>query len=93
MCNRIKIGLVFETMEEAKDFIETYAPTAMRKIYSKYELVYETPIMVFQWVKPFCDCRGQRLNFVFTTKLIRNTDWFDTCVRPAQWAGTSAIDE
>jgi len=47
MCNRIKIGLVFETMEEAKDFIETYAPTAMRKIYSKYELVYETPINVY----------------------------------------------
>ena len=93
MCNRIKIGLVFDTREEVGDFIETYAPTATRKINSKNELVYETPIMVFRWVKPFCNCRGQKLNFVFTKKSIRDTDWFDTCVRPAQWVGTSAIDE
>ena len=93
MFNRIKIGLVFDTREEAKDFVETHAPTATRKIYSKYELVYETPIMVLRWVKPFRDFQGQRLNFVFTTKSIRDTDWFDTCVRPAQWVGTSAIDE
>lgn len=93
MSNRIKIGLVFNTVEEAEDFVETYAPSATRKIYSRHELVYETPIAVFRWVKPFCDCQGQRLNFVFTTKSIRDTDWFDVCVRPAQWVGTSAIDE
>ncbi len=92
MCNRIKIGLVFDTKEEARDFIETYSPTATIEINSQNELVYETPIMVFRWVKPFCDSQGQTLNFVFTKESIRDTDWFDTCVRPAQRVGTSAID-
>lgn len=92
MCNRIKIGLVFNTAEEAKDFVEAYAPPATKKIYSRYGLIYETPIMVFHWVKPFSETCGQRFNFIFTTEAIRNTDWFDTCIRPAQRVGTSAID-
>lgn len=91
--NSIKIALVFENKEIAKDFVIKNAPNGTIKINSVHEFVYETPILHFYWVKPFTNFRGKRVNFVYTTEGIRDTKWFDEVIRPMQIVGTGAIDQ
>lgn len=93
MINKVKIGLVFETKDIARDFIHRYAPESEVKLDNKYGFICETPILHFVWIKAFTEGCGQRLNFVFTTEEIRNTIWFDKVIRPMQWLGTSTIEE
>lgn len=91
--NSIKVALVFEEKQTAKDFVMKNAPNGTVKIDSTYEFVYETPIIHFYWHKPFINCKGRRINFVYTTEDIRDTDWFDMVIRPMQVVGTGAIDQ
>lgn len=74
--NKIKIALVFENIETAKSFVAINAPNGMVRIDSANEFVYETPILRFNWIKPFTNCKDKRVNFVFTTEDIRDTKWF-----------------
>jgi len=90
--NRIKIALVFEDIETAKSFVAINAPNGVVKINSTNEFVYETPILYFYWVKPFTNFKGRRVNFVYTTEDIRDTEWFNCIIRPMQIVGTVAID-
>lgn len=91
--NKIKVGLVFESKDTAKDFVSENAPHGETIRDSKHEFVYETSMLVFIWIKPFSTFKGRRLNFVFTIEEIRDTEWFDTVIRPMQIVGTGAIDQ
>ena len=91
--NKIKIGLVFENKDTARAFVCANLPYGKTIIDSNCEFVYETSIANFIWIKPFANFKGIRLNFVFTTEEIRDTDWFDTVIRPMQIVGTGAIDQ
>lgn len=91
--NKIKVGLVFEDKETAKVFVCANQPYGKIVRDNKNEFVYETPIIIFTWIKPFINTHGVRLNFVFTTEEIRDTEWFDTVIRPMQIVGTGAIDQ
>ncbi len=91
--NKIEIALVFENIETAKSFVAINVPNGMVRIDSANEFVYETPILRFNWIKPFTNFKGKRVNFVFTTEDIRDTTWFDCVIRPMQVVGTCAIDQ
>lgn len=91
--NKIKVGLVFEDKNTAKKFISEHAPYGKAILDSEHEFVYETSMLVFFWIKPFSTCKGRRLNFIFTVEEIRDTEWFDTVIRPMQTVGTGAIDQ
>lgn len=90
--NKIKVGLFFEDKKSVIDFVSFSCLNATKRFESIDELIYESPIMKFKWIKPFSQFRHERFNFVFTTEEIRNTEWFDTVVRPCLITGTSAID-
>lgn len=91
--NKIKIALVFEDKNTAKSFVDENAPDGEVKRDCEHEFIYETPILRFTWIKPFVNFKGQRLNYVFTKESIKDTDWFDRVIRPAQMVGTGAIDQ
>lgn len=91
MINKIKVGLVFENKDAAKSFVSENLPYEKTIRESKYEFICETPIMKLVWLKPFQNIKGIRLNFVFTTEEIRDTNWFDTVIRPMQIVGTGTI--
>lgn len=91
--NKIKVGLVFKDKDTAKAFVCANSPYGKTVKDSEREFVYETPVANFVWIKPFDNILGMRLNFVFTTEEIRDTDWFDTVIRPMQMVGTGAIDQ
>lgn len=91
--NKIKVALVFEDKSTAKSFVANNAPNGEIKRDYSNEFVYETPMLHFEWIKPFLNYKGQRFNFVFTNEVIRDTDWFDTVIRPMQIVGTGAIDQ
>lgn len=91
--NKIKVALIFEDKSAAKKFVVENAPYGAVRIDSQHQFVYETSILRFDWVKPFINFKGQRVNFVFTTKNIRDSLWFDTVIRPMQMVGTGVINE
>ena len=91
--NKIKVGLVFKNKETAKAFVCENMPYGKTKRDSENEFIYETSMVNFVWLKPFGNFSGFRLNFVFTTEDIRDTDWFDTVIRPMQMVGTGSIDQ
>ncbi len=86
--NKIKIGLVFNNKNDAVDFINKNILGGIFIKQSMNELIYETPLERFTWIKPFSNFKGYRLNFVFTTKDIHNTDWFKEVIYPMLIAGT-----
>lgn len=89
--NKIKIGLIFNTKETAADFINQNILNGTFIRHFASELVYETPLERFIWIKPFSTFRGYKLNFVFTTKDIRDTKWFDEVIRSMLVCGTGTI--
>lgn len=91
--NKIKIALVFADKSTAKSFVNDNAPNGEIRRDSEREFVYETPILRFEWIKPFLNYKAHRLNFIFTNENIRDTEWFDTVIRPMQIVGTGAIDQ
>lgn len=91
--NRLKIGLLFNNKDTAIQFIMENAPNAVCKIDSKNELIYETSILRFEWIKPSISFKAKRLNYIFTTKDILNTNFFDTVICPMITTGICIIDE
>lgn len=91
--NKIKVALIFEDKSVAKKFVAENEPYGIVRIDSQFQFVYETSILRFDWIKPFINFKGQRVNFVFTTKDIRDSLWFDTVIRPMQMVGTGVINE
>lgn len=90
--NKIKVALVFEDKNTAKQFALTKAPNGTVMVDSESHFVFETSILRFDWIKAFTNFKGKRVNFVFTTKDIRDTNWFDVIIRPMQMPGTGVID-
>lgn len=93
LTNKIKIALIFPDKSTAKSFVSEKAPGGVVKVDSRNQFVYETSFSIYSWIKPFTTFRGQRANFVFTTEDVRDTDWFDTVIRPMQIVGTGCIVE
>lgn len=91
--NKIKVALIFEDKSVAKKFAFENAQEGVVIIDSKHQFVYETSILRFDWIKPSISFKGRRVNFVFTTKEIRDTPWFDAVIRPMQMVGTGVIYE
>jgi len=91
--NKIKVALVFADKSVANEFVIQNAPGGIVKIDSENQFVYETQMLLFYWIKPFTQFKGQRVNFVFTTQNVRDTTWFDSVIRPMQIVGTGAIDQ
>jgi len=89
--NKIKVALIFEDKSMAKNFVAENAPYGIVRIDSQLQFVYETSILRFDWIKPFINFKGKRVNFVFTTKDIRDSIWFDTVIRPMQMVGTGVV--
>lgn len=92
MISKIKVALVFNEKDTAVEFVRENTTDGMVVATSVHQFVYETPILRFEWIKPFCNFKGQRVNFVFTTKAIRDTQWFDSVIRPMQMGGTGIFD-
>lgn len=93
MENKIKIALVFRDKDAAKNFALETSANGIVKIDSTHQFVYETPILRFVWIRPFTyHLVGSRINFVYTTEYVRNTEWFDEVIRPMLMGGTGAID-
>lgn len=91
--NKIKVALIFEDKNVAKKFALGKAPGGTVEIDTQHQFVYETSILRFDWIRPFINFKGKRINFVYTTEDIRDTDWFDVVIRPMQMVGTGAIDQ
>lgn len=87
--DKIRVGLVFEDKEDAVSFMRAYSKDTT--LDNGLE-IYESSTMVFHWIKPFSLALGLRLNFVFTTQDVRNTDWFNTVIRPMLMPGEAIID-
>ena len=66
------IGLVFETLEEAKIFVKSNFPNA-KEIVSKQ---WETDIFKIFYITPYRSGHMVRFNHLFTTKEIEQSEWF-----------------
>lgn len=74
------IGLVFETIEEAQWFVKNKFPEAklMR------DLPYEVTTDMFRiiWIPAYKCFHSRRLNHLFTTNEIEQSEWFKCVIRP-----------
>lgn len=91
--NKIKIGLVFENKDTAKEFVIKHAPYGETIKDNECEFIYETSILRFIYIKPFLNYKAHRLNFAFTNESIRDTEWFDRVISPVQIVGIGIIDQ
>lgn len=74
------IGLVFETVEEAQLFVKNKFPEA--KLMRNYPYSVETDIFRIHYIPAYkCFC-GQRLNHLFTTNEIAQSEWFNNVINP-----------
>ena len=74
------IGLVFETIEEAQWFVKNKFPEAKLTRSVPYEVV--TDMFRIVWVPAYKYFHSQRLNHLFTTNEIEQSEWFKYVVRP-----------
>lgn len=74
------IGLVFETIEEAQWFVKNKFPEAKLTRSLPYEVV--TDMFRIVWVPAYKYFHGRRLNHLFTTNEIEQSEWFKCVVRP-----------
>ncbi len=92
--NKIKVGLVFRTKNEAKNFVYDIIHGTVRE--SKNEFVFETDFVRFEWIPAYSNFRGKKLNFVYTIKEICSSEWFTSVVMPmlcvGGWFSTGIVD-
>ena len=74
------IGLVFETIEEAQWFIKNKFPEAKLTRGLPYEVV--TDMFRIVWIPAYKQFHGRRVNHLFTTNEIEQSEWFKCVVRP-----------
>ena len=74
------IGLVFETVEEAKWFVKNKFPEA--KLTRSYPYAVETDMFRIVYIPAYEYFHGQRLNHLFTTSEIEQSEWFKGVIRP-----------
>ena len=74
------IGLVFETVEEAQWFVKNKFPEANLTRSSPYAV--QTDMFRLVWVPAYKCFHGQRLNHLFTTSEIEQSEWFNSVIRP-----------
>ena len=74
------IGLVFETVEEAQWFVKNKFPEANLTRSYPYEVV--TDMFRIVWIPAYECFHGQRLNHLFTTNEIEQSEWFKCVIRP-----------
>lgn len=66
------VGLIFKTLEEAEIFIKLNFPDA-KEIMSKQ---WETDIFKIFYITPYINGHMVRLNHLYTTKEIEQSEWF-----------------
>lgn len=66
------VGLIFKTLEEAEIFIKLNFPDA-KEIISKQ---WETDIFKIFYITPYISGHMVRLNHLYTTKEIEQSEWF-----------------
>lgn len=74
------IGLVFETVEEAQWFVKNKFPEA--NLTRSYPYAVETDMFRIVWIPAYKCFHGQRLNYLFTTNEIEQSEWFKCVIRP-----------
>lgn len=79
------IGVCVEDEERAEKFIRwLVGETAFEesaKIRPWFNQV-ETNMCIIQWMQPSRNFKAHRLNYIYTTKEILDSEWFKTVVRP-----------
>lgn len=80
------VGLVFKTLEEAQSFIYSRFPKA--KILKNCPYVAKLDEFKFIYIPAYEFFKGQRLNYLFTTNKIKQSEWFKSVVLPMMniWA-------
>lgn len=92
MMQKIRVGIVCDTLQEAQDFIEKLAPDAARVRGGFSEYSVETNAMRIDWIPTETErFLGWRLNYVYTTNGIRNSRWFKTVIEPMFVCGIGDI--
>lgn len=74
------IGLVFETIEEAQWFVKNKFPEAKLIRSLPYEVA--TDMFRIVWIPAYTCFHGRRLNHLFTTNEIEQSEWFKCVIRP-----------
>lgn len=83
MMQKIRVAVICDTLQEAQDFLGKLAPDAMKVKCGISEYSVETNFLHIDWIKTGAiNFLGWRLNYVYTTKEIYDSKWFNTVISP-----------
>lgn len=92
MIQKIRVAVICDTLQEAQDFISKLAPDAMKVKCGISEYSVETNVLHIDWIKTGAvNFLGLRLNYVYTTKEVCDSEWFRTIIMPMFVAGIGDI--
>ena len=87
------IGLIFETLENAKMFVESNFPNTEEITYKQWE----TDMFKIFYITPYINEHMVRFNHLYTTKEIEQSEWFKSICNsvltaPVYWLPTHIKD-
>jgi len=89
---KIRVAVICDTLQEAQDFISKLAPDALKIKCGIGEYSVETNVLRIDWIKTGAvNFLGWRLNYVYTTKEVCDSEWFRTIIMPMFIAGIGDI--
>lgn len=92
MMQKIRVAVICDTLQEAQDFISKLAPDAIKVKCGISEYSVETNVLHIDWIKTGAvNFLGWRLNYVYTTREIFDSEWFRTIIMPMFCAGIGDI--
>ena len=93
MIHKIKVAVICDTLQEAQSFIQKLAPDAVVAKGSFSEYSVETNAMIIDWIPTGSMCfLGWRINYIYTTKEIYHSEWFNTVIAPMYVYGVGDME-
>lgn len=92
MAQKIRVAVICDTLQEAQDFISKLTPDALKVKCGISEYSVETNVLRIDWIKTGAvNFLGWRLNYVYTTKEVCDSEWFRTIIMPMFIVGIGDI--
>lgn len=89
--DKIRVGVVCETFQEAQKFINRLASDY--KVVRNKPYTITTNCLMVTWIPAYLECfHGYRLSHVYTTEEIASSAWFKTIIRPMMIPGCGVIN-
>lgn len=90
---KIPVAIVYDNVDAAKRMIQKLEPHPFDMVVHRTGLV-ETRSLMVQLIKAGdYNFHGRRLNFVYTTKEIADSEWFKTIISPMLTGGIGELCE